>query len=386
MVICDPNVCSGCGLCVSVCPKQCIELRLDTEGFLHPNIHSDKCISCLACKKMCPQNNIFQNSNDSTPKAYCAQIENKDILNRSSSGGLFYAFAQYYIEKLGGVVFASKMNENMSFEFVKIENIFQLSEAQGSVYFQSNPRLIYKEIKTCIEKMPVLFIGCPCQVLALKQYIGRNTNLFTIDLVCHGVGSKKLFQQHITELEKKEGSRVIKFRFRCKDRKSYINHFLEKITFENGVIKYLDGLKSSYMAAYFHESIYRESCYQCKYASIPRVGDVTIGDYAGVDRSVVPMYRIKEGVSVLLINNEHGKQCFHRIKDDLWVIERPLEEAIRTNANISQHSTRPSERDSLSLLSSSDFLAMASYSIKNIMGIRLSALKKDIIDRIKIRR
>lgn len=377
MMICEKEYCTGCGMCVSVCPKGCIKLEVQ-KGFYFPVIDQTICINCKICQNRCPQNNAkYSCSKSLRPEVFCAQILDTVALSNSSSGGMFYAFASYFIENLGGYVFASSLDSNLYYSYNKINSLTNLLNAQGSMYIQSDTKKVYQEVKDCLKENYALFIGCPCQVAALKSYLGKeNRKLLTMDLVCHGVGSFDLFKKHIMNIEQEEGKRVHGFRFRCKDRKSLLNHYLEKLTFEDGNIRYIDGLLSPYMAAYFHRSIYRESCYKCRYASIPRVGDITLGDYVGIDRKVVSRKRFDEGVSLLIINNEIGKYYFEQVNSKIWYIRRSINEVLKTNANVSTPSIRPSERDLLDQdISAEAFLKLSRFSIKNIIGIIYNSFK-----------
>ena len=343
MSICQKNECTGCSACANICPKNCIEMQYDEEGFLFPKIDAKKCINCGLCKKICPANTNFSAENQEKPKVIAAYANDKEILKNSSSGGIFSILSDWIL-KQNGVIFGAKLHKNMEFFHVKAENKKSYEEMRGSKYIQSEIRETYKEAKNAIENgRKVLFVGCPCQIAGLYSVLNKKPeNLITVDLICHGVGSRKFFNKYIQEKEKKYKDKIKYISFR--DKKYGYSRYTTKIIFNNRKPKYIKAYRDSYMASYMKLGIYRESCYNCKFAKIPRVGDITLGDFKGIkDKKMIENF--EKGISVVLLNNSKANKIFEEIKDKIQWVERPLEEAISSNMNITKPNKRPDSRN-----------------------------------------
>ncbi len=378
-MICERSKCTACGLCKNICPRDCIEMRIGEDGFIECCIDESKCIHCDQCVKMCPQNGEIQKSNAVPTVSYCAQTLNEQDLRKSSSGGMFLAFAKFFIEERNGVVYASRMNEELKVAFSRFDMVEELLQAQGSRYVQSFVNDTYRNVKKDLdENRAVMFIGCPCQVYALKMYLKKDyENLLTVDLVCHGIGSYRLYFKNL-ERYRRKGNDITEVKFRSKEKFTFTNHYIMTFTYRDGKKSYVSALNDEYMSAYFHKAIYRESCYTCGFTGFPRIGDLTVGDFAGVDIGAIGKKRYCKGVSVLLVNNEHGKTCLDALKDRIWYTERPLREATDTNENILRPCKRPKERDMLNdhTVSDGQVLKSMRYSIKNKIGICLAPYLK----------
>lgn len=385
-MICDPLKCTGCGLCKNVCPQDCIDLQTDKDGFITYNIDEALCIHCDKCKRLCPQNNVLTKDNFEEPLSYCCQTLDEKDLHLSSSGGMFSAIAKYVIEEHNGVVYASKMNEKLLVGFNRFENVKDLRAAQGSKYVQSFVQNTYRNVQEDLNAgRYVMFIGCPCQVYALKAFLAKDyDNLILVDLVCHGVGPYSLYFQNLSRHNKKN-KEIVDVRFRSKDKFTFTNHYIMKLTFRDGKKKYVSALNDWYMAAYFRKAIYRESCYHCRFTGFPRVGDITVGDFAGVSIAAVGKKRYEKGVSVLLVNNHRGKNLFEAIQKRIWYIQRPLSEATSTNLNLLYPCDRPSLRNMLDdgNLSETQKLEAMRYSVKNKIGICMLPYINRIKQKIK---
>lgn len=385
MEICKNEFCTGCSVCLNICPMNCIEMIEDERGFLYPKVNESKCIKCYKCQRNCPINKEDNKEKNDLSKVYCAQSLKDNVLKVSSSGGMFYEIARFVIKDKGGVVYASETQKNLSIKFSRIEDIDQLSKVHGSKYFQSVIGNVYKQVKIDLQHGKiVLFIGCPCQIAGIDSYLQKKyNNLITIDLVCHGVGAFKLFNEEIIRKNKKN-DKIIDIKFRSKDKFTLTNHYLLKYIYESGKVKYQSALNNRYMSAFFHEAIYRESCYRCKFSSIPRRGDLTIGDFAGVNIKEISRLRYKKGVSLLMVNTIKGIEVFENIKKEIWYNERKLEEALSTNANLGKCCVRPPERDLLDNCENSNeyILNQMKYTLKNKIGIYFNCIKKIIKESI----
>lgn len=196
--ILDKKKCCGCSACAQRCPKHCIKMIEDSEGFLYPKVDGDTCIDCGLCERVCPIQNPGE---DRVPLAvYAAKNPNEVIRRQSSSGGIFTILAEQIIDE-GGVVFGAAFNDKWEVEHSYVENKEQLVKFRGSKYVQSKIGESYKDAKSFLkEGRRVLFSGTPCQIAALKKYLRKNyENLFTVDFICHGVPSPGVFRTYLQE-------------------------------------------------------------------------------------------------------------------------------------------------------------------------------------------
>ena len=337
--------CSGCGACVQKCPKKAITMKENAEGFLYPKINYEKCINCGLCKKTCPSLNYRVEENKDYPKAYAVKNKNiKDVLN-SSSGGVFILLAKYVIDKKG-VVYGAAYDENNNIKHIAVDSQKDLIKLQGSKYVQSDTTAIYNDVKKNLsDKKLVLFSGTPCQIKGLKNFLGKNfDNLLTCDLVCHGVPSQKLFKKYLTYLEKKYHKTVKKFDFRNKGKKGW--GLTAKVTFDDNSKKYINSDFDPYYSNFLNCNTYRESCYNCKFASTKREADITLADYWGI-LSIHNNFYDKKGVSLILINSQTGEETINKLKDNIYIQETDLNYAITKNKNLKESSRRPEKRNEI---------------------------------------
>lgn len=296
------------------------------------------------CKRICPAINEVKINNREKPKTLAAHNKEEEDLKNSTSGGIFSVLADYVIEN-NGVVYGAAMNENLELQHIKAETKDEYKKMRGSKYIQSKIGNSYNEIKAYLEQnRTVLFVGCPCQVAGLYAFLGKKVyeNLITADLVCHGVGSKLFFDKYIKEMEKKYDDKIVGISFRSK--KNGYTKFTTELILKNHKPIYIKALNDSYMSVYMKYGIYRESCYKCKFAKIPRVGDFTLGDFKGIKNEEMQK-KIEKGISVILLNNEKADKIFAEIVNKVEYVERPLNEATSTNRNITKPTIRPNTRD-----------------------------------------
>lgn len=318
IVLADNEHCTGCMACYSVCPTKAIKKESDDRGFLYPKIEHERCIGCNSCSNVCPELNAVIRG-EKNPECYAAQAEDK-IRIISSSGGIFSVLASEVI-KNGGVVFGATIDMNLNVKHIYIEKIEDLQLLRGSKYVQSDVGDTYKRVKEFLkEDKLVLYIGCPCQIAGLRSYINQEySNLLTIDLLCSGVPSNQDFIEDISTKISLDKIKSIKFRdknhgqgWRCDS--LYVN------TFDGGGHSFsVDS--SSFLQCFQNKISFRESCYNCQYFTRDRVGDISLGDFWGIENYDVSL-NDNNGISLVLINTEKGKKMFDKIKNKLPILEK----------------------------------------------------------------
>ena len=284
----DKKNCCACGACMNICPKNAIKMQEDEYGFLYPQIDENKCVQCGACQKVC----AYQNGQvGNTPiKCYAAVNKDKEELMKSASGGIFAAMATTIL-KDDGVVFGAALdfeNGHAHPHHIAVREVSQVYRLQGSKYVQSAIENTYVEAKEELDLgKKVLFSGTPCQIAGLYSYLRKGyENLYTIDVICHGVPSAKFFDDYIQYMTKKNKAKaVISYSFRDKKKGWGMNN---RIGFEYASGKkknmYIPARLTSYNTFFLDGDIYRENCYQCPYAKRESTVDFTIGDYWGIEK------------------------------------------------------------------------------------------------------
>lgn len=327
MKICEDSICTGCAACAASCSLHAITMESDERGFLHPQIDVSKCVSCSKCKAVCPQNNKKISGN--TGKIYAALARNDELRKRSSSGGIFFLLASWILRN-GGVVFGAAYNEQMVVQHIAVFTEEELIKLQGSKYVQSQVRDTYWEAKSLLESgKSVLYTGTPCQIAGLRAYLNKDYDrLLTVDILCHGVPSPGVFRLYVENLQREYGKRVLDIQFRHKHLgwKNYIT----QVVFEDGSSENV--LKDTYMCGFLKNVYLRESCYQCLYAKVERVGDITLGDFWGYQETAPEHIEDDNcGISLVMVNTDSGARALHRIKRQLALAPRELEEAKKGN-------------------------------------------------------
>ncbi|MBD5418813.1 MAG: 4Fe-4S dicluster domain-containing protein [Bacteroides sp.] len=333
--------CSGCAACEAICGHKCITMTQDDEGFEYPKVNEDQCVNCGLCDKVCPIQNIPDNFNVREVLA----AKNKDPQQRfdSSSGGLFRIFAEDIIQN-GGKVVGCKFDENMVATHALATKIEELQPLMSSKYVQSDIRKIFVKVrKLLLEGNKVLFVGVPCQVAALRNFLFKPyPNLITIDILCHGVPSPKIFREYINSLNLRYGSQVKAVNFRSKE-KSWKRLFIKAI-FKNNKRHFLYSGYDSYMQLFLSDRLQRPSCFKCPYNTLHRPGDISLGDFWGIGKKDYG-FDDNKGISMVIINSEIGQLTWNRIKSHTDCIESDINTAIEGNKVLVQHLPTSRKRD-----------------------------------------
>lgn len=319
--------CFGCTACLQICPTQAINMKEDEEGFLYPTIDESKCIHCNRCRKICP----YQEKIEET-KAEIYGVKLKDIEERkkSQSGGAFFAIATYIL-KNSGVIYGVATGDNLEVEHIRISTERELNRIRGSKYVQSNVQGIYKQLEEdLVNGKLTLFSGTACQIQGIQKYLEtRNVpsqNLYTCDLICHGVPSPKIYREYIHFFEEKYHTKIKKFNFRDKSY-GWQGHV--------ETMKLQDGRKittSHYRDIFYSNNCLRPSCYSCQFAKQQRVADFTVGDFWGIERTNKSFFD-QEGVSLIFVQTEKAKEIFRKIlqEDYLLYFSTKLENCLQHN-------------------------------------------------------
>lgn len=320
----DKNNCTGCRMCEKICPVNAIKMIENKEGFIEPKVDEEVCISCGLCARRCPQINSIEN-NDRLDKieVYAAKNVNVEEQKESSSGGIFSVLANYVLDK-NGTVYGCAFNDDLVAEHIRIDNKKELYKLRGSKYVQSNTRNTFVEVKEdLLNDKYVLYSGTPCQIAGLKSYLGKEyERLILIDILCHGVPSPYIFEKYKFWLEKKYNSKIYNYSFRNKEKLYWGLGYGIKLKLKDK-FKYINGDEDKYMYSFSKGITLREVCYNCKYCNKNRIGDITIGDFWGIEK-IYPRLYDKYGVSLVIINSLKGKMIFKELCSNLNFEEIPF--------------------------------------------------------------
>lgn len=313
--ICPEDKCTGCGACCEKCPTHAIEMKPDCDGFLSPVINQELCIRCNNCKNVCQINNKAESVNE---QHYYAFKNSDDIRRSSSSGGAFTALSQLILAQ-GGVVIASEMHSDWHIEHTVADSIEKVKRQAATYYVQGKAFNRFRQAKELLcQGRKVLFTGTPCQIAGLKKYLGKDyDNLITCDIICHGIPSPEMFQIYIDYLKQRGNLTSLKHR----DKEIGWGGYSVSAVIDGKKYRNVGWLKA-YSVMFSHGLINRNSCYHCRYSCFDRPGDITIGDYWGVEKFHKD-FKDKLGVSLVITNSHKGDEFFRLASDN---VERlPLE-------------------------------------------------------------
>lgn len=316
--------CCGCTACMHICPVTCIEMKEDKEGFLYPVIDKEKCINCHKCENVCPvQNSSTLNTEIETFVGY---NKNEEIREQSSSGGIFSLAAEWILNQ-NGVVFGAAFDENFEVHHIAIETKEELSRLRGSKYVQSNLSNVFPLVNMYLENnRKVLFTGTGCQIAGLKQYLNKNyEHLYTVDVLCHGVPSPKIWKMYLDDKQKQYNSQISKIEFRNKA--SGWKNYSVDINFADNQRYCIKFYEDKFMQMFLGNIDLRPSCYNCRFKGVPRVSDMTIGDSWGIE-NYMPDMDDDRGTSVIIVNSLKGKQMLDAFMQSIILREARLDKAL----------------------------------------------------------
>ena len=336
--ITEKKDCCGCSACAQRCPRKCITMQSDKEGFAYPVIDTKQCTNCGLCNKVCPV--INQQAKQHPITTYAATNSNGMVREQSSSGGIFTLLAEETINK-GGVVFGAAFNSNWQVEHTFTDKINELSMFRGSKYVQSHIGNSYAMAEKFLkEGKEVLFSGTPCQVAGLKKYLRKEyKNLKTVDFVCHGTPSPRVWKVYLDEVCRANNIgniTDIQFRNKAEGWKKYSL----QITYTGNDGKeriFRETLNDNiFMKCFLSNLCLRPSCYQCPARNGKSGSDITLGDLWGAEQ-ICPKIDDNRGLSLVMIRKGQPlPQCDK--------IEIPYSKALKYNPSIEHDVQAPSKR------------------------------------------
>ena len=330
--ITDKTKCTGCSACVNVCPKSAIDFCDDPSGYRYPVVNETKCVNCSLCEKVCPIiNPVDVSDNFNEPIVKAAWNLDKEIRINSTSGGVFSAIADSFIEN-GGFVVGAEYTEDFGIRHIVISDKDKIRQIRQSKYAHSYLGHIFKTIKNLLyngEK--VLFCGTPCQVAGLKKYLIKDYhNLFLVDFICRGIISQKIYKKYLESVERHTNSKITKVHFKNKD--FGWNRFSTKLSLSNGDEYHKDRYHDEYMVGYLKYNLYlRPCCHDCQFKTLPRIADLSLGDFWGIANSDKTLDN-DQGTSVVLINSEKGLKYFDGLSEMLFSTDSSIEQVVKGNS------------------------------------------------------
>ena len=337
--------CCGCNACGDICPTNAISFAVDKEGFWYPIVDKSKCVDCGLCTQICPCINKCKalEKNRKEPACYVAEHRSIEVVFSSTTGGMFSALADVmYNEK--GYVGGAIHNEDFSVSHFISNDRADIQKLRRSKDLQSNAEGFYKEVQRILDDGgKVLACGLPCQIAGLLNFLHKDyDNLITVDRLCAGVNSPKVWRKYLDYIEEKVGSKIT--RTENKSKEYGWKNLTQKFVFENGE-EYFDTRKTSlFTQGYIESHLYcRPSCYECKFKGFPRVADISIGDFWGIEK-YSKKYNSNMGTSLVLLNSKKGEDYFNKAKRRVNYEEAQLDWALAGNPALMKSITRLSDK------------------------------------------
>ena len=337
-IICNHNICTGCQACRLACPMHCISMKEDARGNIYPEIDNTKCINCNLCRKICPS--LSPPSFSEKPlNVYAGWAKDKLARQYSTSGGISYALSKYFLKNQDyfcGAIWTKngaihKLTSNQS----------DIKSFQGSKYSHSDVKDCYKEVSDKLKYgKKVLFTGTPCQIAGLRKFLGKEyDNLYTVDIICHGVPSRRILRDRIHDIEQSNGKEVIEMRFRDKNPDQL--HTCCKYIFKDKSFVLHEYSKDFFCRSYVDNYALRENCFNCQYSRLQRVSDLTIADFWSFQPKSMKFYNYELGVSIIIVNTKRGQELINYIKNNIIYEERSYTEC--SNRNLYESQLKPKD-------------------------------------------
>ena len=317
----EQDKCVGCKNCSSVCKLGCISFEYKSNGFYYPIVDNNSCVECGACVRACPLLNETYTKRSNEPlAAYGCYAKARELVEKSSSGGIFSLLAKTVLDKNGVVYGLAFGDDFIDIKHIRIDRVDDLYRIRGSKYVQSDMEGVAESIREDLkESRLVLFSGTPCQCAAIS-FLTHN-NLFLIDFTCHGVPSPLVWKAYLNAIKDKKGN-IKSVEFRNKDWDWQYSKL--KITFDNNKPYWESNENGLFMKYFFDDKNLRESCYNCSFRGLRRISDITLADYWGVVNQI-PSFTNERGTSYCTVNTEKGRRLWDMVSPYIVYCDAPLE-------------------------------------------------------------
>lgn len=326
-------LCTGCMLCKTLCPTHSISMETSGDGFIYPKVDLSKCVGCDLCNKKCPVEHkpIERKSH----VAYSAIFDEKSVRKNSSSGGVFFAIANAFINS-GGVVYGAAYSMDYREVYhLRADSRKTLDSLCGSKYVQSNIDSVYDKIRNDLSNgQKILFVGTPCQIAAIVEFSNYHPLLFTVDLICHGTPSPKAWNVYLNDVHRNKKIKSVFMR----DKTYGWRNFSMCIVYQNGKVYKRSLAHDLYLRGFLENVFLRKSCYQCAFKSTDRLGDITLADYWGM------LGKDDGGTSLVAVNTEKGELLFGMADSRMITNQVNWKEAIAHNTAATQSVEMKAER------------------------------------------
>lgn len=316
--ICPHEQCTGCTACASACPKHAISMQRDEWGFLYPQVDGDSCLHCGLCQKVCPaQNKPGQRNILEEERFRIAWHREEEVRAKSSSGGAFSALASAVLRRGGHVCGAAFREDYHAVHHLIIHREEELPQLRSSKYIQSDMGQTYAEVKALLtEGEEVLFAGTPCQVAGLRLFLRKEyPNLITLDIVCHGVPSPRIYHDYASWLEASQGGQLTGYTFR--DKRWSWTRFNMRADFSNGSAYFGKWETDLFYRGFIQDLYLRDCCYECPFSRHERYSDITLSDFWGVFQEPRKEWADEKGISMCMTHTEKGEQLVHEAAEDM---------------------------------------------------------------------
>lgn len=354
--------CCGCNACGDVCAHHAITFKTDNEGFWYPEVDEEKCNDCHLCEKVCPIINVKELKKNDLPQSICyaAEHKNLEVVFDSTSGGLFSALADV-MYKSGGYVGGAVFNEDFSVRQYISNDKKDLPRLRSSKYLQSHLDGFYKQVRDLLRAgEKVLVCGSPCQMAALRSFLRKNyDNLIIADYICRGINSPKVWRKYLDSYEERYGSPVVYAK--AKSKEYGWRNLTQKVILANGKHYYETKNQSNFTKGYLKTGVYcRPSCYDCKFKGYPRISDITLADFWGIEKVDSSMEK-NLGTSLVMINSKKGVAFFEEVKKRIHYVSVPFNsiEAGNRSLNLSVAPPKVDRKEFFNDLDKMSFLQLA---------------------------
>lgn len=379
--------CCGCNACGDVCAHQAITFQTDHEGFWYPEVDKDKCTDCHLCEKVCPIINVKNLKKNDLPESICyaAEHKNLEVVFDSTSGGLFSALADM-MYKSGGYVGGAVFNEDFKSVRQYISNDKKdLPRLRSSKYLQSSLQGFYCQVRDLVRAGEnILVCGSPCQMAALRSFLRKDyDNLIIVDYICRGINSPKVWGKYIDSFEERYGHKVVYAK--AKSKEYGWRNLTQKVILDNGKHYYETRTQSNFTKGYLQTGVYcRPSCYDCKFKGYPRIADITLADFWGIE-NVNRSLEKNLGTSLVMINSKKGEVFFEQVKKRINYVQVPfnsIEEGNRS-LNLSVDPPKVNREEFFADLDRMSFLQIAAKYI-NSPKVGKKEMFKKVLKYLKI--